>query len=300
MPTAPNVWAQRPKVPMCARSWISSPLIPVGTSSRRAVEMLGLIAGRGALPKAVAEAAEGKVFVAALEGFDPEGLTPDLRFRIERLGSLSPRLRQAGVSRLCMAGAIDRPAIDPTKFDAATLPLIPRMMSALKSGDDAALRTVIEIFEAAGLEVVAAHEVAPSLLPGPGVMTTARPAKSVAGDIARGRAVLSAMGAADSGQACAVWKGQVLAIESVFGTDWMLASLVARPDGRGGCLFKGPKPGQDRRADLPVIGPGTVAGAAAAGLDGIAIVSGGVMVLEREATVRAADDAGLWIDVVSP
>ncbi|MEL6519181.1 MAG: UDP-2,3-diacylglucosamine diphosphatase LpxI, partial [Pseudomonadota bacterium] len=35
--------------------------------------------------------------------------------------------------------------------------------------------------------------------------------------------------------------------------------------------------------------------AAAAGLSGIVIEAGGVMVLDRDATVRAADDAGLFL-----
>ena len=56
---------------------------------------------------------------------------------------------------------------------------------------------------------------------------------------------------------------------------------AARPDPKGarGVLFKGPKPGQDRRLDLPAIGPETVRGAAAAGLAGVAVEAGGVMIL---------------------
>ena len=60
-------------------------------------------------------------------------------------------------------------------------------------------------------------------------------------------------------------------------------------------LFKAPKPGQDRRVDLPAIGPGTLEGAAAAGLAGVAVEAGGVMILGFAATVAAADAAGLFL-----
>jgi DUF1009 family protein len=68
-----------------------------------------------------------------------------------------------------------------------------------------------------------------------------------------------------------------------------------RPAGARGVLFKGPKPGQDRRMDLPAIGPGTVEGAAAAGLGGVVVEAGGVMILNLAATVAAADAAGLFL-----
>ena len=68
----------------------------------------------------------------------------------------------------------------------------------------------------------------------------------------------------------------------------------------GGLLYKAPKPGQDRRADLPVIGPATVMLAAEAELRGIVVEAGGVMVLDRETVVAMADAVGLFIWVREP
>lgn len=59
--------------------------------------------------------------------------------------------------------------------------------------------------------------------------------------------------------------------------------------------MKGPKAGQDLRVDLPAIGPRTVTNAARAGLDGIAVAQGLTLVLDREATIAAADRAGLFL-----
>ena len=93
--------------------------------------------------------------------------------------------------------------------------------------------------------------------------------------------------------------GQVLAVEAMFGTDWMLDSLRNRPDDSGGIFYKAPKPNQDRRVDMPTIGPATIARAAEVGLDGLYIEAGGAFVLDVEACVATADKADLFIEVIS-
>lgn len=258
--------------------------------------MLALIAGQGDLPAALAARLDEQPFVASLEGFAPDGLKVDQHFRIEHLGSFLAGLTERGVKEVCFAGAVKRPRIDPSQIDAATMPLVPAMMAAMGQGDDAALRAVIEIFEGAGLGVCAAHEIAPDLLPAEGAFAGEMP-ESAARDIARGRATVAAMGAADIGQACVVVRGQVIAVEGLFGTDWMLRSLADRPDDGGGILYKAPKPDQDRRMDLPTIGLGTVEHAARAGLDGIVIAHGGVMVLDQAAVAAKAQALGLFVQV---
>jgi len=95
-------------------------------------------------------------------------------------------------------------------------------------------------------------------------------------------------------------RGICLGLESIQGTDALLdfvgrTTPALRPTRACGVLYKAPKPGQDRRLDLPAIGPSTVECAAAAGLAGIAVEAGGVMVLGFAATVAAADAAGLFL-----
>lgn len=258
--------------------------------------MLALIAGQGLLPGILAEALPAPPLVCALRTFEPDTLKPDIVFRLETLGSFLADLTSRGVTDVCFAGSIRRPEIDPAAIDAATLPLVPMLQKALQSGDDGALRAVMALFESHGLNVKAAHEIVPALLPDGGVLTRAQPGAQDEIDATRGADVVRAMAAADIGQACVVANGQALAVEATFGTDWMLSSLRDRPQSPpGGLLFKAPKPGQDRRADLPTIGRSTVEGAVQAGLGGMVIARGGVMVLERDAVVRACDDAGLFL-----
>jgi DUF1009 family protein len=65
-------------------------------------------------------------------------------------------------------------------------------------------------------------------------------------------------------------------------------------------LVKLVKPGQDRRADLPTIGPGTLRHAAASGLRGVAFEAGGTLLTDRDACVAAADETGLFLLGTTP
>jgi DUF1009 family protein len=221
-----------------------------------------------------------------------------LTFRVEHLGTLIHHLNQTGVRAVCFSGGIQRPQIDPAQIDARTFPLVPLLLAALRQGDDGALRTVIQVFEEAGFAVLAAHDILPDLLPRPGILTLHRPTPQHEADATRAESVHRIMAAADVGQGVIVRRGQVLAVEAQPGTDFMLRSVKGFAE--GALFFKAPKLGQDRRADLPVIGPTTIERARASRLSAIVIEAGGVMVLNREATVAAANEAGLVLWVREP
>ncbi|WP_299961824.1 UDP-2,3-diacylglucosamine diphosphatase LpxI [uncultured Roseobacter sp.] len=255
--------------------------------------MLALVCGRGGLPERVAAALPEMPLICVLEGFAPERLAADLVFRLEHLGSFLETLKARGVRQVCFCGAIERPAVDPAMIDAATLPLVPQMMAAMAGGDDAALRAVMGIFEDKGFEIVAAHGLAPDLLVEEGVLSTAQPDAQMRADLVRGRTLLAALAPLDVGQGCVVGCGLIWGIESIGGTDHMLATLPAGVAQARALLIKSAKAGQDRRVDLPTIGPDTLRAVAEAGLAGLVIEAGSVIVLDRQAVVAAADAAGL-------
>ncbi|MDE4131630.1 UDP-2,3-diacylglucosamine diphosphatase LpxI [Phaeobacter sp. QD34_3] len=262
--------------------------------------MIALIAGQGALPLELCNRLAERPLICAMAGSEPDALDPEITFRLEQFGSFLERLKSAGVQEICLAGAVTRPSIDPSAIDAATLPMVPVLQGALTAGDDGALRAVMQLIEASGFTVRAAHEVAPDLLMAPGVPTRVQPGELDKADALRGAEIVAAMSAADIGQACAVRAGQAIAVETLFGTDWMLETLARRPDGQGGVLVKAPKLGQDRRADLPTIGPETARKAAAAGLSGLVLEAGGVIVLDQEAVIETCDALGLFLWLRAP
>lgn len=261
--------------------------------------MLALICGTGYLPFAVATAQTTPPLVCALDGFAPANLAADITFRLEHLGTLLQDLRARGVTDICLCGAIRRPQIDPARIDAATAPLIPVLRAAMARGDDGALRAVIGVFEDAGFAIRGIEDLAPGILPAAGTPTQAKPRRETRADVDIAQRALATMGAEDEGQACIVRLGVVEATETRAGTDAMLRDHATR-NLRQGILFKAPKPGQDRRADLPTIGPQTARNAVAAGLDGIVIEAGGVIVIDRPVIIRILDAAGLFLWVRAP
>lgn len=256
-----------------------------------------IIAGQGALAPALAAGLDDPL-VFALEGFSPD--LPATRFRLERLVPFLDELIAANVSRVVFAGAIRRPRLDPEAFDPRTAQLVPRILMAMQSGDDAALRAVLDIFEESGLEVAGVDQVMPALLPCEGVLA-GTPSDADRRDAGRAAEILAATGALDLGQGAVVAQGLCLALETLPGTDAMLDFVAAHghlrpnPNGARGVLYKAPKPAQDRRIDLPTLGPDTVARAAKAGLAGIAWQAGAVILLNADEAQRRAEEAGLFL-----
>ena len=93
--------------------------------------------------------------------------------------------------------------------------------------------------------------------------------------------------------------GQALGVETAQGTDAMLRFVAQTPpelrQRARGVFVKAPKPGQDLRIDMPAVGPGTIAAVAEAGLAGIVIRADKVLILDREASLRAAEEAGIFL-----
>ncbi|WP_069299399.1 LpxI family protein [Neptunicoccus sediminis] len=268
---------------------------------------LAIVAGDGDLPKLLAEECQrsGRDYVLVLfAGFSPEwtkGL-PVIEAEFEKPARMFKALKKRGFDHVTFAGAMQRPQLRPLKFDWKFLRLAPSLLPAMKAGDDVTLRTITAIFQSEGIEVIGAHDVLATLLAPSGVQTVAKLSKADWIDIKRGFDIAEASGRLDVGQGAVVAQGICLAVESIQGTDAMLRFVAEtgeafRLDKKGakGVLCKLPKPGQDWRTDLPSIGPATMEAAAQAGLAGVAVQAGGVLVLGLEQTIAKADELGLFL-----
>ena len=269
---------------------------------------LGMIVGGGLLPQraAAAAAAAGRTpHVVILEGFgDPADYAgyPHIVCRLGAGGRMLEWLRGTGARDLVLAGKVTRPSFLSLRPDAGAARLLPRIGMKAFGGDDSLLQAVLRVLREEGFNPMPAQDVLQELLvPEPTALTTALPDEAARQDIRRGIAVVRALGAVDVGQCAVVQQGLVLAVEAIEGTDAMLARAGSlRREGPGGVLVKILKPGQDRRVDLPTIGPDTIAGAAAAGLRGIVIEANGTIVVDRAATVAAAEAVGLFLVALDP
>jgi len=272
----------------------------------RAYERLGLIAGGGDLPVYVAESAQSDdrlACVIALQGFaDTSRYDSPVVRGLAQLGQVIKDLKQARCDAVCFAGIVKRPDFSVLKPDLKGMAFLPGALAAAAQGDDALLRAIVSFFEKEGFIVIGANDIADQLLVKPGVLGRLSPTGSVLTDGAKALQIAGAIGAADIGQGAVVCDGLVLAVEAQEGTDPMLERVGALPQqlrgmpgARKGVLAKRPKPGQECRVDLPVIGVSTIKAAARAGLAGIVIPAGAALVLGRSAVVEAADAAGIAI-----
>ncbi len=253
---------------------------------------------------AAAQAAGRQVFAVVVEGWaEPADFShvPHVVVRVGAGGYAIEQFRAHGVRQIVMCGRAQRPSLMAIRPDAGMARMLVRVGIAAWQGDDGLLKAVVRILEEDGFEVVPSQAIVRDILPEPGLLGATAPGELARGDIRRGIAVVRALGAADVGQCAVVQQGLVLGVEAIEGTDALLARCAGlRREGPGGVLVKLVKPGQDRRVDLPTIGPVTVAGAAGAGLVGIAIEARGTIVVDRPATVAAADAAGLFLLALDP
>jgi len=272
---------------------------------------LGIIAGGGELPVAIAQSARDAgrdVLVLAMAGADEE-LSNFSRedIGIGELGKTLSLLKQHGCNEITLAGRVSRPDWSTIRLDTRGALALPKVAAAALKGDDAIMRTMIGIFEKEGIRVVGTADAAPDLIAVAGVYGRHKPSEQSLEDIKLAREVVRQMGTLDIGQATAVCEGLVLAVEAAEGTDAMLERIPSlsknqrgTPQKRRGVLVKAPKPNQERRVDLPVIGTRTVELAAAGGLVGIAVEAGGALVLRKDRLVQLADTLGLFIMAFDP
>jgi DUF1009 family protein len=268
---------------------------------------LAIIAGGGALPITLAEAAlaQGRpVHILGIRGEAEEKIArfPHTWLKWGEVGKLFATLEDHGCRDLVIIGAVTRPDLANVRFDFGAIRNLPFLLSLGVGGDDHVLSSVVRFLEAKGYRVYGAGEVAPELLAGEGQLGAKAPSQEDRADIDTGFRVVTALGRLDIGQAAVVVKGRVLAVEAAEGTDAMIARCAALRKGSGGrrrglagVLVKAPKPEQEERVDLPTIGPDTVERAARAGLAGIAVAAGRVLIADRAATLAAADAHGLFL-----
>jgi DUF1009 family protein len=270
---------------------------------------VAIICGGGTLPLTVADNVERggrSVVLFPIRGWaDPDAAFGRYRHHWVHLGALGRFRRLArneGCRDVVMIGNAIRPAIHELRFDWLTLRLLPRMIPIFKGGDDRLLSGVAKIMEELGFHLLGAHEVAPQILVQEGVLGLVKPSQAQLQDIARGFELITTIAPFDIGQAVVVADNRVLAVEAAEGTDHMLDRIAAlraegrlRIDDKTGVLVKSPKPAQDRRIDLPSLGPRTVEKAAKAGLAGIAVAAGEAVIAEPLRVAEAADRAGLFV-----
>ena len=161
--------------------------------------------------------------------------------------------------------------------------------------DNSLLGAVVNSFGRRGMTTVSGTEFATQLIAQEGFLTRRKPSNMERDDIEFGWTIAKQMGGLDIGQSVTVRDRAILAVEAIEGTDACIVRTGQLCPRGGFTLVKVAKPDQDMRFDLPTIGPLTIEKMAKAGGKVIAIEAGKTIVINREETIRCAEEHGIAI-----
>jgi UDP-2,3-diacylglucosamine hydrolase len=265
---------------------------------------LGLIAGNGRFPFLVLDAARGAghdVTVIAIK----EEAFPDLAdaaarppaadlhwISLGQLGKCISTLTRAGVTQAVMAGQVKH-----TKLFADIMPdltLLGVLMRLQAKNTDALISGIANVLGDHGIELVNSTAFLTPLLAREGVLTRRPPSEEELNDFALGYAIADTLAGLDIGQAIAVKSAAIVAVEAMEGTDAVIARAGALA-GAGVRIVKVAKPKQDMRFDVPVVGVSTIAAMAAAAASALSVDAGKTLMIDGDAIIKAADEAGIAI-----
>src|SRR5262245_30724222 len=265
---------------------------------------LGLIAGNGRFPFLVLDAARRAghdVTIVALR----EETFPDLAdaaarepaapihwISLGQLGKCISLLKDAGVTQALMAGQVKH-----TKLFSDIVPdltFLGLLMKLKAKNTDAIISAVAGVLRDNGIDLIDSTAFLAPLMAREGVLTRRALDEAQRADLAFGYRVADTIAGLDIGQTIAVKSSAVVAVEAMEGTDAVIAR-AGHLAGAGVRIIKVAKPNQDMRFDVPVIGVSTITAMQATGADTLSIDAGKTLMVDGDAIIRAADEAGICI-----
>ncbi|MFM7205196.1 MAG: LpxI family protein [Planctomycetaceae bacterium] len=271
-------------------------------------ETIGIIAGWGRYPVAVAEAIRhggGRTAILAIRDHADAALEPlaDVHgfVGVAELGRAVDFFRRAGARRVTMAGKIHKARIFARGAWLRHLPDLtglatfwPHFVSRRRDNrDDSLLGAIAASFDAGGVTICPATDFAPNLLATDGVLAGPHPTSRQLADVAFGWKLAKELGRLDIGQTVVVKQLAPLALEAIEGTDECIRRAGRLCPSGGMTVVKVAKPQQDVRFDMPTIGTGTLESLAAAGATTLAIEAGRTILIDEPAVAAAANRLGI-------
>lgn len=273
-------------------------------------ETIGILAGWGRYPVAVAEAvrrAGGRTAVLAIRGHADADLAAlaDVHgtVNVAEIGHAIAFFRRHGVVRATMAGKIHKAKLFAPGAWRSVLPdwtglktFWPHVVSRRRDNrDDSLLGAIASAFDSGGVRICPATEFAPELLASGGVFVGRPLSPTEEEDVAFGWQLAKELGRLDIGQTVVVRRRAPLALEAIEGTDECIRRAGRLCPSGGMVVVKVAKPQQDLRFDMPTIGVGTLESLAAARARVLAIEAGRTILIDHDRLADAATAAGITV-----
>ena len=267
-------------------------------------QRIGLIAGNGRFPFLVLDAARALGHDVTIIGIKEEASKEleeaaarapkaDLHWvSIGQLGTFLKILKDAGITQAVMAGQVKHIKIfGGFTPDLTAMSLLGRMKGM---NTDAIIGAVADLMRERGVELINSAKFLEPMLAGEGQLSERAPNELERKDLEFGYRMADAIAGLDIGQTIAVKHQAVVAVEAMEGTDDVIAR-AGRLAGAGTVVVKVAKPNQDMRFDVPVVGVSTIEAMQAAGATVLSVDAGRTLMIDGEAIIRVADEAGIAI-----
>jgi DUF1009 family protein len=260
---------------------------------------LGIIAGNGVYPRLLADAARKagvkKIIAAAFTNeTDPE-ITQHVDLiewmRVGQLNRLLKFFRDQKIHHAIMAGQIAPKNLFDLRPDLKALMLLGKLK---QRNAESIFAAIADELSKVGVDLLPAASFLEDSLASIGLITGPKLSRREEEDVALGWKIAKEITRLDIGQTIIVKNGTILAVEAFEGTNDTIrrGGALARKDA---VMIKVPKPNQDVRFDVPVIGVETIRVAAEVKLRVIAVEAGRTLFLERDAIIELANRANISI-----
>lgn len=261
---------------------------------------LGLIAGMGELPKAIAAEAKAKgrhVLAIALEPLADSMLASyvdEIKWiNVGKLGEIIDTLKKAGIKEAVMAGKVPKALLYKSRI-IPDLRAVKLLFSLKDRSDDSIMLAIAREMEKDGITLLNTTDFCSGMLVAEGVLTGDKLTEDEWKDIKFGWKIAKEMGRLDIGQTVVVKNQAVMAIEAIEGTDEAIKRGGYYAD-EGAVVVKVSKPSQDLRFDVPVVGLDTLRAMLEVKARVLALEAGRSILLQRDHFIKEAGDAGISI-----
>jgi len=263
-------------------------------------KILGLIAGMGTLPHAIASEARQKgyrVFAIGLEHLANRSLEQEVddfeSVSVGKLGKIISTLKKAGVEEAVLAGKVPKSILYKKKI-IPDLRAVKVLMSLRDQKDDTILLALTNELKSEGITLRNTTDFTGSLMASEGAMTKKKPSKDQLHDIEFGFPIAKQIGGLDIGQTIVVKNRAVMAVEAIEGTDEAILRGCALA-GRDAVVIKVAKIGQDLRFDVPGVGLDTIRTMSDVGASLLAVEAGVTIIMEKERVIEEANRRGIAV-----
>jgi UDP-2,3-diacylglucosamine hydrolase len=264
------------------------------------MKKIGLIAGMGELPMAIANEAKTRgytVIAMALEPLAEKSLASyvdEIKWiNVGKLGKLIDSLKKYGVTEAVMAGKVSKTLLYKSRIT-PDLRAVKLLFSLKDRKDDSILLAITKELKEEGIHLLDITRFCTSLLTPDGVLTKSKPSEDEWKDIAFGWKIAKELGRLDIGQTAIIKNMAVMAVEAIEGTDEAI-KRGGKLAGNGAIVIKVSKPNQDMRFDVPVIGLQTLQAMAEVNARVLCVESKKSIILNKDALIEEAKKIGVSI-----